>query len=311
MTGTTIAALLGAAPLAIAEHGLPMLAMDLPKEDAVAPVEISAMGGDAIKFERGQRFAVHRGVAFVPVRGVLTPNSAMLERYLGWATYHGLAETMAAVTASEEVQATVMLFDTPGGSVMGIQAAVQAVRDAASIKPVHGLVHPLAASAGYWIASQCNDLSLTPGSWVGSVGTMATSVQPMQPGGGGDQVFIQTSAHAGAKRPDPSTDEGKQLTQARLDAMEGEFLAAVAAGRGLDLGDVAGRMSRTENAADGGDVFWGADARRRGLADAEENLPDFMARIGGLYAPQPQAKPRNKTRAASALAAAAQAQASL
>ncbi|MEQ3679221.1 S49 family peptidase [Pseudophaeobacter sp.] len=307
MTETTIAALVGAAPLAIAEHGLPMLAMDLPGDEAVAPIEISALDGEAIQFERGQRFAVHRGVAFVPVRGVLTPNSAMLERYLGWATYHGLAETMAAVTASDEVQATVMLFDTPGGSVMGIQAAVQAVRAAVSVKPVHGLVHPLAASAGYWLASQCSDLSATPGSWVGSVGTMATMAQPMQPGSGGDQVFIQTSAHAGAKRPDPSTDEGKQLTQMRLDEMEGEFLAGVSEGRKIAVEDLPGRMSRTDNVEDGGDVFWGADAISRGLVDAEETLPDFLARIGGLYAP----KPRGKTRAAMALAEAAQAQASL
>ncbi|WP_375698608.1 S49 family peptidase [Pseudophaeobacter sp. TrK17] len=307
MTQTTIAALVGAAPLAICEHGLPMLAMDLPKEGAVAPFEISALSGEAIQFERGQRFAVHRGVAFVPVRGVLTPNSALLERYLGWATYHGLAETMAAVTASDEVQATIMLFDTPGGSVMGIQAAVQAVRIAASVKPVHGLVHPLAASAGYWLASQCSDLSATPGSWVGSVGAMATMAQPMQPGSGGDQIFIQTSAHAGAKRPDPSTDEGRNLTQMRLDEMEGEFLAAISAGRKIEVDNLPGRMSRTENAEDGGDVFWGADAISRGLVDTEETLPDFLARIGALYAP----KPRPKTRAAMALAEAAQAQATL
>lgn len=307
MTVTTIAALLGAAPLAMSEHGLPMLSMGLPKEEAVSSVDVSAMGGDAIKFERGQRFAVHRGVAFVPVRGILTPNSAMLERYLGWATYHGMAETMAAVTASDEVQATVILFDTPGGSVMGIQAAVQAVRAAASVKPVHGLVHPLAASAGYWLASQCSDLSATPGSWVGSVGTMATTYQPMQPGSGGDQEFIQTSAHAGAKRPDPSTDEGKNLTQMRLDEMEGEFLAAVSEGRKIAVEDLPGRMSRTDNAEDGGDVFWGADAISRGLVDAEETLPEFLGRIGGLYAP----KPRPKTRAAMALAEAAKAQAAL
>lgn len=307
MTLTTIAALIGAAPLAISEHGLSMLAMELPKEEAIAPIEISVAGGEAIKFERGQRFAVHRGVAFVPVRGLLTPNSAMLERYMGWATYHGLAETMATVTASDEVQATVMLFDTPGGSVMGIQAAVQAVRAAAKVKPVHGLVHPYAASAGYWLASQCSDLSATPGSWVGSVGAMATIAQPIQPGGSGDQLFIQTSAHAGAKRPDPSTDEGKHLTQVRLDAIEGEFLAAVSEGRGIPVDDLPGRMSRTDNAEDGGDTFWGADAISRGLVNVEETLPDFMARIGGLYAP----KPRPRTRAAMALAAAAQAQASL
>ncbi len=306
MTRTTIAALIGAAPLAISEHGLPMLALDLPKENAVAPVEISALAGEAIQFERGQRFAVHRGVAFVPVRGVLTPNSAMLEKYLGWATYHGLAETMAAVTASDEVQASVLLFDTPGGSVMGIQAAVQAVRVAAQAKPVHGLVHPLAASAGYWLASQCSDLAVTPGSWVGSVGTMITGAQPMQPGGSGDQVFIQTSAHAGAKRPDLSLAEGKHLAQVRLDEMEAEFLGDVATGRGIAPAEVPGRMSRTENGADGGDVFWGQDALQRGLADTVETVPEFMGRIGGLYAPKPRP---NKARAAMAQAAAAKAQA--
>lgn len=303
MSQPKIGALVGSGPLAIHESALPSLQMDLPKEAAELSAAMTALAAEGVAIERGQRYAVHRGVAFVPVRGVLTPNSAILERYLGWTTYHGIAETMAEVTASDEVQATVMIYDTPGGSVMGIQAAVEAVKAAAKVKPVHGIVHPLAASAGYWVVSQCTDISLTPGSWVGSVGTMMTADQPVQPGMGGFQYFILTSEHAGAKRPDLSTEEGQKLAQTRLDTMEADFLAAVADGRGIAAADVPGRMSRTDNDADGGDVFWGADAIERGLADTIETVPEFMARIGGLYAP----KPRQKSRAYLAQAEAAKA----
>lgn len=307
MSRTSIAALIGASPLAIsAEHGLPMLQMDLPKEAAQEPMAVET-SAQVVTIERGQRFAIHRGVAYVPVRGIITPNSAMLEKYLGWSTYHGLVETMAAITASDEVQATVMIYDTPGGAVLGIQGAVEAIRQAASAKPVHALVHPLAASAGYWLASQCSDIALTPGSWVGSVGTMTSAAQPMQPGMGGDQLFIQTSAHAGAKRPDLSSDHGKELTQLRLDQMEAEFLSDVSRGRGIPVDDLSARMSRTESNRDGGDVFWGDDALARGLCNSVETMAEFMGRIGGQYAP----KPRPKSSAYAALAAAAQATANI
>lgn len=311
MSHTSIAALIGASPLAIsAEHGLPMLQMDLPKEAAqeVMAIETSAQ---VVTIERGQRFAIHRGVAYVPVRGITTPNSAMLEKYLGWATYHGLVETMGAITASDEVQATVMIYDTPGGAVLGIQGAVEAIRQAAAAKPVHALVHPLAASAGYWLASQCSDIALTPGSWVGSVGTMTSAWQPMQPSMGGDQEFIQTSAHAGAKRPDLSSDHGKELTQLRLDQMEAEFLADVSRGRGIPVEDLSARMSRTDSDRDGGDVFWGDDALARGLCNSVETMTEFMGRIGGLYAPRSPSRPRPKSSAYAALAAAAQATANI
>lgn len=307
MTRPTIGTLIGDCPLALNENALPYLDNDLPDEAIDNSTSTFALANEGVQIERGQRFVVHRGVAYVPVRGIMTPNSAMLEKYLGWATYHGLVDTMAAVKASDEVQATVMIFDTPGGAVLGIQGAVEAIRSAASVKPVHGVVNPLAASAGYWLASQCHDISLTPGSWVGSVGTMITGAQPMQPGMSGAQAFVQTSTHAGAKRPDLSSDHGKELTQLRLDEMEAGFLADVAQGRGIAPEELSARMSRTDSSKDGGDVFWGPDALERGLADRVEIMTEFMARVASQYAP----KPRTKTSAYAALAEAAKAQATI
>jgi ClpP class serine protease len=308
MTQTTIGALVGGGDLALHEAGLPLLNMDLPRADALdASLGAEALADAGVTLERGQRFAVHQRVAYVPVRGVLTPNSGVLERFLGWSTYHGVAETMTALSGSDEVEAVVLFFDTPGGAVMGIQSAVAAIQACAAVKPVHALVHPLAASAGYWLASQCSDLSASPGSWVGSVGTMVTSYQPVQPGETGNQIYILTSEHAGAKRPDLSSEEGKAISMVRLNAMEAEFLEAVAQGRGLAVADVPKRMSRTDDAKMGGDVFWDGDAVARGLVDQIETVSAFMARIAELYAPKRQ----SPSRAYHAKAAAARAKAAL
>jgi len=307
MSGPTIGALFHGADLSIHETGLALLNQQIPTETAASGATSQALGDAGVSIERGQRFAVHRGVAYVPVRGALTPNSGILERFLGWSNYHGVGETMTALTASDEVRAAVMIFDTPGGSVLGVQSAVDAIRACAAAKPVHALVHPLAASAGYWLASQCSEISATPGSWVGSVGTMLTSFQPVQPGEAGNQLYILTSEHAGAKRPDLSTDAGQATALVRLNEMEAEFLAAVAAGRGIAAEDLPGRMSRSDDIKQGGDVFWDGDAVARGLVDQIETVPDFMARLSGLYAPKKSAS----SRAYMARAATARAQASL
>lgn len=290
--------LIGPSALAVsAAEGLPMLRRELP----AAAIEAEA----SIEVERGQRYAVARGLAVVPVRGLLTPNMYLLERFLGWATYHGLAETMEELAANEDVVGIALVLDTPGGLVLGLERAVAAIRATREVKPVHALVHPLAASAGYHLASQATEISLTPGSWVGSIGTMVEMAQPVQPGMSGLQFFIQTSEHAGAKRPDPSTEEGRGLIQQKLDTMEADFLDAVAQGRGIKRDELPGRLSKTGNPAQGGDVYWGEDARARGLIDQLESEAAFFDRMAAAYAPRP---PRGQGRAAMARAAVAQAQ---
>lgn len=305
MSKMTIGAQLAGSILAMHEDGLSLLGAEMPsaKPEQVAP--LAAMADAGVEIGRGERFVIHRGVAYVPVRGVLTANTDIYERWFGWSTYHGLGETMGAVSASEDVSAVVMFFDTPGGAVMGVQGAADAVRDCAKTKPVHALVHPWAASAGYWLASQCSDITLTPGAWVGSVGTMMTGRQPVQPGMSGDQTFVLTSRHAGAKRPDLSTEEGRAVSQKRLDVLEDEFHAVVAEGRGVTVDELRVQMSRSDNVLSGADIFWGDEAVERGLADGVETIPDFMSRVSQQYAPKPAAQ--NRSRAFGVRASAAQA----
>lgn len=273
-----------------------------------AQAAMSAGVDASLTVERGQRYAVHGGVALVPVRGLLTPNAMILERFLGWATYQGLTETMDELAANEDVRAIVMQFDTPGGNVLGLKGAVEAVARAAAVKPVHAVLDPLCASAGYHLASQATEITLALGAWVGSIGVMYTTIHPVGPGQAtGLQMFVLSSSHARAKRPDPTTEEGRALIRQDIDQIESEFLDDVARGRGIDREEITTRLSVTDDARDGGAVFWGQDAQARGLVDVLETRAAAMARIAGAYA----RKPARRGAGAMAVAATAQAQAKL
>ncbi|WP_232014464.1 S49 family peptidase [Cereibacter sphaeroides] len=217
----TLASLFGPLqPMALAEDlAAPLLALPIPEsaaDPATADIALSAApeAGIAARASAAvptvpDRFTVARGLAVVPVRGILTPNMAQYERWFGWATYHGLAETMAHLAASEDAAAIVLEMDSPGGLVTGIEAAAEAIAAAAAVKPVHALVSPLAASAAYWLASQASEIVMTPGAVAGSIGVALTAAAHVQPGANGAQIFEMSSRHARAKRPDASTEAGR------------------------------------------------------------------------------------------------------
>lgn len=272
-----------------------------------SPVAFAA--GPDLRVEPGQRYAVSRGLAVMPVRGVLTPNMHMFERYLGWATYHGMTQALAELDANEEVAGIVLEFDSPGGMVLGCSGAAAAI--AATQKPVHALVHPLAASAAYWLASQCDDITMTPGSEVGSIGVIGQAVDPAAPDMFGDQWTTVRSTHARAKNSEALTAEGRALLQAQVDKAERAFHEAVASGRGLDVNTLPERLSMTADRRDGGSVYDGRDALERGLVDViDADRTAFYGALGAQYAPRSSARAGVRT-GGRALAAAAKARASI
>lgn len=302
MARRKIGHLLQSCAMALArDGGEALLAADVPQ------AMIEAAGGNAITIEPGERFAIQKGLAVVPVRGLLTPNMFMFERYMGWTTYQGLEQTMAALTADEECAAIVLDMDTPGGMVRGIEGAAQAIAAAAAVKPVHVLVNPLSASAGYWLASQGRDITCTPGAELGSIGVRLVATSPQDTDNWGDRWFEVSSSNARAKNPDPATEEGMIELRRALDETEMLFHAAVAEGRGIDPAGLAAQLSVTDDPKDGGALFNPAGAIARGLADTIESRDAFYARLMTQYAPVN----RPQSRAYAAQAAAARARAAI
>jgi len=256
--------------------------------------------------ERG--YQVVRGVAAIQLRGILTPNYEFA-RWMGWTTYHGLAATCAELAAADDVQAVAIEADSPGGMVLGVEAAAEAVAQLAAVKPVHVLVNPLAASAAYWIAAGATEVVLTPGAMVGSIGVGLQTYSFVAPSQiYGEQWFMMTSTHARAKWPDAATPEGQIELQRSLDETEVKFHGAVAAGRGIPLADLATRLTVTADPRDGGAVFSGQDAITRGLADRQEVAQAFYDRLFAAHGQKPAAPAKGCGRANAAAAAAAMAQ---
>lgn len=293
----SVMALFSGAPAAVAvDLARDLLAMDMPK--------IEARNGDAVAASV-ERFTVQRGVAVVPVRGILTPNSAVLERWFGWSTYFGIMDAMAELSARADVSAIVLDIDSPGGLVTGTAGAAEAVAAARAVKPVHAIAAPLAASAAYWIGSQAGSLAVIPGGIVGSIGIAMMASSIVGPDGWGEQWYSLTSSHARAKRPDPGTEEGMTELRRSLDEYEAVFHAAVATGRGIPADDLPSRLSVTTDPRDGGAVFQGQEAVSRGLADTVETRNAFYARIFEEYGAGTKNAARAQYRARAAAAAAA------
>lgn len=296
---SSVMSMLSGAPAAVA-FGLArdMLALDLPA--------VAARDGQPVA-AAVERYTIQSGVAVVPVRGILTPNSAVFERWFGWSTYFGIADALAELTGRADVSAIVLSVDSPGGLVTGCAGAAEAVAAAVAIKPVHAIATPLAASAAYWIASQATDVAVMPGGIVGSIGVAMVASSIVGPDSWGEQHYALTSSHARAKRPDPGTEEGMTELRRSLDEYEAVFHAAVASGRGIPVEDLPARLSVTSDPRDGGAVFQGQDAVTRGLADTVEKSGAFYARIFAEYGAtiRPTRSAQFKARAAAALAAAA------
>jgi ClpP class serine protease len=254
----------------------------------------------------GQPFVLIGSVAVVPVRGVLMRADGFMSRAMRWQTFGGLIEVLAELAAADHVARIVLDMDSPGGVVVGLPDAAEAVRAAAAVKPVSVRVDGLAASAAYWIASQATEISAAPGSQLGSIGTMMIAGAPVAPDRDGVQEFVFRSAHANNKNAPPDTEAGRAAIQRELDVAEAMFHAAVAAGRGIDPGQLAARLSMTSDVADGGGSWWAAEAMARGLVDRVEGRAAFWAGVQSAATPS---APRG--RGARALAQAARARASV
>lgn len=304
----TIAASLGTQPMALDPRlGHAMLHMPMPTEASAVAGDLAISGTD-IRVERGTRFVEVRGVAIMPLRGILTPDNESLERYLGWSTYAGIEAVCTELAARDDIVAAVVEANSPGGLVLGQEMATTALAALAAVKPVHVVVAPLAASAAYWLASQATEVIATPGAIVGSIGVMRESAWPVQPDMGGDQWGIHLSSHARAKAPNPTTEAGQRQIQRELDAAEARFLAAVAAGRGVTVDALMASLTQSDDLADGGGYFMPDDALSRGLIDGIETRAAFYARVFATYAPVPaRAAPPRAYHAAAAAAARAQA----
>jgi protease-4 len=153
-------------------------------------------------------------------------------------------------------------IDSRGGGAAASDLIWREVTRLAAQKPVVAYLHDVAASGGYYIACAATRIVAQPATLTGSIGVVAGKLSfagLLEKVGLHAVVLRRGAASAMLRASVDYSDEERRRLRAELDAMYGQFVSKVAAGRSLD-------PAATEASAQGR-VWLGADARPRGLVD--------------------------------------------
>jgi len=169
-------------------------------------------------------YTVVGNTAEIRVCGVLSEEPDFWAWLLGidQTCYSDIRDGFALAAANPTVTNVVMVVSSPGGYVDGLFETLAAIESFS--KPIK-VVASLACSAAYALAAMAGPIqAVGPASEFGSVGVCKTFfVDP-------EQVDI-TSTEAPNKRPNVTTEEGKAVVRAELDAFHEIFVDAIARGR--------------------------------------------------------------------------------
>ncbi len=187
--------------------------------------------------------------ASLNISGPLTVSGpSPLARYFGFGGtgYNEIISTAQMLAKDPTVKNVKLLMNTPGGTVEGMDEAKQALDLLALDKEVTAENHGMIASAGYYIAMSASKIkALSPLSVIGSIGVVVAGLDfsGAMESNGVRKIKI-VSKNAPDKQADPTTDKGRDIIQAQIDAMERVFINTVAEGRNTTTEDVIANFGK-------------------------------------------------------------------
>ncbi len=175
-----------------------------------------------------------------------------------------VAEGLRQATDDHQVRAIVLRVDSPGGSAVASETIWEAtLRAKRAGKPLVVSMGDLAASGGYYIASNADVIVAEPATLTGSIGVVGGkfSIGAMSEKLGIIWDSVQVGANAGLSTVTQDyTPEGNARLAKLLDDFYAGFKSRVAQGRKFDDAKI--------EAVAKGRVWTGEEARANGLVDA-------------------------------------------
>lgn len=235
--------------------------------------EIKARIGDAPDSPSPSR--VERTIAVIPVFGVITHRANSFESFSGGTSTEMLGKYIRRAAADESVKSIILDVSSPGGTVDGLPELAAEIVAAKKMKPVVAHANALAASSAYWLASQATEFVVTPSGRVGSIGVyLLTEDLSEHLAKEGIKInAISAGDHKLDGAPwEPMSAETRAFLQKQVDAVYGDFVKAVAAGRRVTQATVKETFGQ-------GRVFHSDEALKLGMVDAVETFDETVARL--------------------------------
>lgn len=222
-------------------------------------------------------------IAVINVMGVIAQHAAQVDDICGpgGTSTERVTNSLRAALNDPSVKAIVFNIDSPGGNVYGVQALADEIMKSRGSKPMIAQANSLAASAAYWIACAADEIVITPGGEVGSVGVYAlhqdvSKAAEMQ---GVKFTFVSAGEYkVEGNSFEPLGDEAKAAVQKMVDSYYSDFTKGVAKGRGKPVADVRDGFGK-------GRVLKDGDAVAAGMADRVGTLDDTLRRLSNPKKP--------------------------
>jgi capsid assembly protease len=267
-------------------YGTPWAILPSKLLEIRAWLQLKARGGDVPRAEVAAIVQARRPaegvqmanrVAVVQCFGTICHHAGSLDEFSGGVSTERLGNTLDGLVADKQVKCVLCVFDSPGGSVAGVPELAAKIRGYRGEKKVYGICDGMAASAAYWLASQCAELYCTPSSQVGNIGVISAhedlSKQLEEEG------IKMTLVHAGKYKVEGNPyeelgDEARADWQAKVDYYYSQFCGDVAAGRGVSVATVKKDYGE-------GRMMTSAEAKKAGMVDRVCTVEECLQRIGG------------------------------
>jgi capsid assembly protease len=217
------------------------------------------------------------GIAVLPLYGVITQRGNMVDDISGpgSTSTQQFAAALHEAIADPAIGQILIDIDSPGGSVYGVSELAAEILKARGDKPITAIANSLAASAAYWIGSAANELYVTPGGEVGSIGVWQAHFDYSKAleEGGIKPTLISAGKFKVEGNPYSALDEqALGFMQTRVDEYYAAFVKGVAKGRGVGVDQVRTGMGE-------GRVL-GADAAvAQGMVDGVATFDQVIAKM--------------------------------
>jgi signal peptide peptidase SppA len=199
--------------------------------------ELAERLGFALQAAESRRQAATQpgAVAVIPLQGPIVQRMNLVADVSGGTSTEEFSAAVAQAAGDPSVQGIVLDVDSPGGAVHGLTEAADVIRAARERKPVVAVANPLIASAAYWLASQADEIVMTPSAEVGAIGVIGVhqDLTQAEADEGVKTTYVTAGKYKTEGLPIALTDEARAAMQARVDAFYEMFVGDVAKGRGV------------------------------------------------------------------------------
>jgi signal peptide peptidase SppA len=232
-------------------------------------------GGDEPQAAASAPLAGGGQIAVIPFHGVVAQRLNLMQSMSGGTSTEMFGKALQEQVNNPQVKAIVIDCDSPGGSVYGTDELASQIFAARGTKPIVAVCNSLMASAAYYALSQADEVVITPGGELGSIGVIAMHIDQSEYNaqeGIKPTIIIFGKYKAEGNPHQPLNEEALAEIQAQVDRYGNMFLKAVARGRDVSVETVRTKFGQ-------GRVFGAQQAVSLGMADRVATLDQTIQRF--------------------------------